>query len=124
MTIANWAQEIYYTIRYPELKPNGGIWAIRQSGLYYRFDASTSQSVSVLFNPTPNSAAHQKVEASLLEQNLESSLNPWHIHEILFNAYFPAWREYLSFLEQKLLPEASLSFVRGTIRKTLTLWWI
>ncbi|KAI1476967.1 hypothetical protein F4774DRAFT_220111 [Daldinia eschscholtzii] len=102
--------EIYYTIRYPELKPNGGNWAIRQSGLYYRFDASTRRSVSVLFNPTPNSAAHQKVEASLFEQNLKRSPNPWHIHEILFDAYFPAWREYLSFLEQKLLPETSTTF--------------
>ncbi|KAI1470127.1 uncharacterized protein F4812DRAFT_315404 [Daldinia caldariorum] len=104
--------EIYYTIRYPELKPNGGNWAIRQSGLYYRFDSSTSQIISVLFSPTPNSAAHQKMEAFLLglSSGSKSSPNPWRIHEILFTTYFPAWREYLAFLERKLLPETSTTF--------------
>ncbi|KAI2781624.1 hypothetical protein F4815DRAFT_69492 [Daldinia loculata] len=104
--------EVYYTIRYPELKPNGGNWAIRQSGLYYRFDASTNQTVSVLFNPTPNSAAHQKIEDFLLGTNCGSRNFPipWFIHEILFSVYFPAWREYLAFLERKLLPETSTTF--------------
>ncbi|KAI0135119.1 hypothetical protein F4814DRAFT_443942 [Daldinia grandis] len=104
--------EIYYTIRYPELKPNGGNWAIRQSGLYYRFHASSNQTVSVLFSPTPNSAAHQKIEDFLLGINRGSrnSLVPWLIHKVLFSVYFPAWREYLAFLERKLLPETSTTF--------------
>ncbi|KAI8961414.1 hypothetical protein F5Y11DRAFT_326469 [Daldinia sp. FL1419] len=104
--------EIYYTIRYPELKPSDGNWAFRQSGLYCRFDASTSQTVSVLFNPTPNSVAHQRIEKVLTNVNGDSkgSSIPWRIHGILFTAYFPAWREYLAFLERKLLLQTSTTF--------------
>ncbi|KAI1457954.1 hypothetical protein F4805DRAFT_457142 [Annulohypoxylon moriforme] len=98
--------EIGYTIRYPELKPNGEQWAIRQSGLYYRYDATTSQTISVLFSPTPNSTAHRKIEESLLGINFD----PRRIHETLFGAYFPAFRQYIAFLEAKLLPITSSTF--------------
>ncbi|KAI2470990.1 hypothetical protein F4781DRAFT_429787 [Annulohypoxylon bovei var. microspora] len=104
--------EIGYTIRYPELKPNGEQWAIRQSGLYYRYDATTSQTVSVLFSPTPNSAAHQKMEDSLLGVNSDMGpqFDPCQIHEILFETYFPSWRQYIAFLETRLLPITSTTF--------------
>ncbi|KAI0889173.1 uncharacterized protein GGS22DRAFT_153353 [Annulohypoxylon maeteangense] len=98
--------EIGYTIRYPELKPSGEQWVIRQSGLYYRHDATTSQTVSVLFSPTPNSTAHQKIEDYLLSTDFD----PCHIHEILFGAYFPAFRKYIASLEAKLLPITSSTF--------------
>ncbi|KAI1211104.1 uncharacterized protein F4807DRAFT_459335 [Annulohypoxylon truncatum] len=104
--------EIGYTIRYPELKPDGQQWAIRQSALYYRHDASTSQTVSVLFSPTPNSAAHQKIEDSLLgiDSGSRPLFDPCHMHEILFAAYFPAFRQYIASLEAKLLPITSTTF--------------
>ncbi|KAI0376200.1 hypothetical protein F5Y04DRAFT_273934 [Hypomontagnella monticulosa] len=104
--------EICYTIRYPELKPGSGTWAIRQSGLYYRLDTSTGQTISALFSPTPDSVAHQKIEKFLLDQDGSSKglLAPLNIHKILFAAYFPAWRQYIAFLEKKLLPETSTTF--------------
>ncbi|XXH05951.1 hypothetical protein Hte_012394 [Hypoxylon texense] len=104
-------KEVAYTIRYPELKPSSGTWAIRQSGLYFRIDTSTSQTVSVLFSPTPNSAAHQKIEKFLLGiDGSTASQSPMHIHQILVATYFPAWRQYIAFLERKLLPETSTTF--------------
>ncbi|KAI1102619.1 hypothetical protein F4804DRAFT_312486 [Jackrogersella minutella] len=109
----NWPSiEIGYTIRYPELKPNGEQWVIRQSGLYYRHDTSTSQTVSVLFSPTPNSAAHQKIEGFLLRTDSSSRplFDPCHIHEILFETYFPAFRQYIASLELKLLPITNTTF--------------
>ncbi|KAI0139926.1 hypothetical protein F4776DRAFT_567118 [Hypoxylon sp. NC0597] len=113
--------EIWYTIRYPELKPSEGIWVIRQSGLYYRFDPSTGQTVSILFSPTPNSVAHQKIENLLLgiECGSKSLLTPWYIHECLFAAYVPRWRQYILYLERKLLPETTTtftSFIEGPLR--------
>lgn len=104
--------EIGYTIRYPELKPDGQQWVIRQSGLYYQHDPTTSQSVSVLFSPSPNSAAHQKIENYLLgaDSGSRTPFDPSHIHEILFEAYFPAFRKYIAFLEGKLLPIANTTF--------------
>ncbi|KAI1415508.1 hypothetical protein F5Y13DRAFT_145321 [Hypoxylon sp. FL1857] len=104
--------EVLYTIRYPELKASDGKWAIRQSGLYYRFDGSTGQTVSVLFSPTPNSVAHQKVKNFLLgiDCNSKDLLASWYIHECLFTAYIPNWRQYIAYLECKLLPETSTTF--------------
>ncbi|KAI1092774.1 hypothetical protein F5B19DRAFT_453559 [Rostrohypoxylon terebratum] len=104
--------EIGYTIRYPELKTDGQQWVIRQTGLYYRHDPTTSQSVSVLFSPSPNSAAHQKIEDFLLgaDSGSRTPFDPCHIHEILFEAYFPAFRRYIAFLETRLLPIANTTF--------------
>ncbi|KAI0169817.1 hypothetical protein GGR52DRAFT_485037 [Hypoxylon sp. FL1284] len=103
--------ETYYTIRYPELKPSSGKWVIRQSGLYFRLDSSTSQSVSVLISPTINSAAHQKIENLILGVAGSTALqSPLHIHRVLFAAYFPAWRPYIASLERRLLPETSTTF--------------
>ncbi|CAJ2504033.1 Uu.00g114270.m01.CDS01 [Anthostomella pinea] len=99
--------EISYTIRYPELKSGGREWALRQSGLYHSFDTATAKSVSVLFSCTPNSAAHQKAKELLLAGGDDAPAklrNPSWIHEVLFAAYYPAWRPYIASLELKLLP--------------------
>ncbi|KAI6089253.1 hypothetical protein F4821DRAFT_257052 [Hypoxylon rubiginosum] len=104
--------EICYTIRYPELKPDGRTWVIRQSGFYFRIDAAASRSVSVLFSPTPNSTAHRQIEDLLLstDNSSKSLKSPLRVHEILFSAYFPAWRHYIAFLELKLISHTSATF--------------
>ncbi|KAI4864856.1 hypothetical protein F4820DRAFT_323183 [Hypoxylon rubiginosum] len=104
--------EVYYTIRYPEQKPDSGNWVIRQSGLYFRIDTATYRTISVLFSPTPNSAAHRKIEGFLLgtDSGTKPPQDPLYIHKILFAAYFPAWRQYVAYLERSLIPETSTTF--------------
>ncbi|KAI1766161.1 hypothetical protein GGR53DRAFT_235139 [Hypoxylon sp. FL1150] len=102
--------EVHYTIRYPELKPSSGTWAIRQSGLYFQINTSTSRTVSVLFSPTPNSTAHQEIQNFMLGIDSTAIQPAWYIHQLLFATYFPAWRQYIAFLERKLLPETSTTF--------------
>ncbi|KAI1375789.1 hypothetical protein F4677DRAFT_445949 [Hypoxylon crocopeplum] len=104
--------EVGYTIRYPELKANNGHWAIRQTGIYCRFDTATSQTVSVLFSPTPNSAAHQKIEEYLLSIKCDSDIlsSSRRIHGVLFATYFPQWRRYIAHLELKLRPVSNTTF--------------
>ncbi|KAI2601966.1 hypothetical protein GGR54DRAFT_634369 [Hypoxylon sp. NC1633] len=104
--------EVSYTFRYPELKASDGQWAIRQTGLYYRFDTATSQTLSVLFSPTPSSAAHRKVEEMFLGigHDPDALHNPLRIHDLLFATYFPLWRQYVAFMESKLRPVTGTTF--------------
>lgn len=97
--------DVSYTIRYPELKTSGEKpeWALRQSGIYQRFNRDTLQSVVVLFNPTPNSKAHQRAEEWLLSYGNGATENPFYLHDILFSAHLPAWRQYIAWQERQAL---------------------
>jgi hypothetical protein len=97
-------------VRYPEYKPSEDKWAIRQSGIYHRFNTTTSQSLFVLFSPTPKSRAHQKAEEWLLNHRQEAKTEPFWLHRVLFSTYFPAWRQYNAALERKLLPITNSTF--------------
>ncbi|KAH8886044.1 hypothetical protein GQ53DRAFT_845153 [Thozetella sp. PMI_491] len=100
--------EISYTLRYPQYKPNLRGWYIRQSGVYHLLDSRTGQSVIVLFSPVANSAAQQAAMARI--QQCIRSPDPMWIHEALFSAYFPAWREYIAHFERELLSIAGTTF--------------
>lgn len=97
-------------MRYPEYKPKDDKWAIRQSGIYHRFNTATSQSVFVLFNPTPDSKVHCKADEWLLNHREEAGTEPFWLHRLLFSTYFPAWRQYIAALERKFLPVANSTF--------------
>jgi hypothetical protein len=40
--------ELSYTFRYPEFKPTQGIWVIRQTGIYQKFDTKSCQQRSFI----------------------------------------------------------------------------
>ncbi|KAF7543274.1 hypothetical protein G7Z17_g10870 [Cylindrodendrum hubeiense] len=93
-----------YTTRYPEFKENESKWVIRQSGMYHRFDTTTRQSLYILFNPAPNSKAHQEAKELLLSNLDEGAQNdPFWLHQTLFSSYYPNWRQYIAAQEREVL---------------------
>jgi hypothetical protein len=83
---------------------------IRQSGIYHRFNKESCQSTFVLFNPVPNSKAHQLALKWLHDNQETAETEPFWLHRILFSTYFPAWRSYLTALERDFLPIANTTF--------------
>jgi hypothetical protein len=75
--------------------------------MYHRYDQTSSQSLFVLFNPTPQSKAHSEAENLLRNLCSEVESDPFWLHRILFGAYFPAWRKYIAAQEQRFLPLAN-----------------
>ncbi|KAJ5685591.1 hypothetical protein N7455_010722 [Penicillium solitum] len=98
--------EISYTLRYPEYKPQGNTWVIRQTGIYHRYDKTTSQNLFVLFNPTPQSKVHSDAEDLLCNSWSEVESDPFWLHRVLFATYFPTWRKYIAVQEHRFLPLA------------------
>ncbi|KGO69020.1 hypothetical protein PITC_078450 [Penicillium italicum] len=110
--------EISYTIRYPEYRPQDDKWVIRQTGIYHRYDKTSSQSLFVLFNPTPQSQAHSQAENLLRNFCPEVESDPFWLHHLLFATYFPAWRKYIAVHEQRFLPLAGstiATFINGPL---------
>ncbi|KAJ5512548.1 Mg2+ transporter protein CorA-like/Zinc transport protein ZntB [Penicillium fimorum] len=110
--------EISYTLRYPEYKPQEKKWVIRQSGIYHRYDKTSSQSLFVLFSPTPQSKAHLQAENLLRDLDPEVESDPFWLHRVLFSEYFPAWREYIAVHERRFLPLAGstiATFITGPL---------
>lgn len=110
--------EISYTLRYPEYKPKEDRWTIRQSGIYHRYDRTSSQSLFVLFSPTPQSKAHCKAEELLSTIHPELVTDSFWLHRVLFEVYFPAWRSYIAMLERRFLPLATsaiAAFIDGPL---------
>ncbi|KOS44430.1 hypothetical protein ACN38_g4675 [Penicillium nordicum] len=110
--------EISYTIRYPEYKPQDDKWVIRQTGIYHRYDKTSSQSLYVLFNPTPQSKAHSQADNLLRNFCPKVESDPFWLHQVLFDTYFPAWRNYIAVHEQRLLPLAGstiATFISGPL---------
>ena len=102
--------EISYSLRYPEYKPSENRWTIRQSGIYHKYDCTTSQSTYVLFSPTSQSKAHCKADEWLHNAPSEAQTNPFWLHSVLFSVYSPAWRHYIAAFEQRFLPLANAAF--------------
>ncbi|CAI7592653.1 unnamed protein product [Penicillium crustosum] len=110
--------EISYTLRYPEYKPQGNTWVIRQTGIYHRYDKATSQSLFVLFNPTSQSKVHLDAENLLRNLCLEVESDPFWLHRLLFATYFPTWRKYIAVQEHRFLPlarNASANLIGGEL---------
>ncbi|KGO36019.1 Mg2+ transporter protein, CorA-like/Zinc transport protein ZntB [Penicillium expansum] len=110
--------EISYTIRYPEYRLQEDRWVIRQTGIYHRYDKTSSQSLFVLFNPTPQSQAHSQAENLLRNFCPEIESDPFWLHRLLFETYFPAWRKYIAIHEQRFLPLAGstiATFISGPL---------
>ncbi|RYP16515.1 hypothetical protein DL765_005076 [Monosporascus sp. GIB2] len=102
--------EISYTIRYPELKESENRWAMRQTAVYHCYNTQTRQSVFVLLSPAVNSLAHQRAEQYLTACHSGNSKGPFWLHDIVFSAYLPAWRQYIADLERKFLPISGTTF--------------
>ncbi|KAF6834743.1 hypothetical protein CMUS01_06060 [Colletotrichum musicola] len=100
-------REVTYTIRYPEYKAAEGKWAIRQTGVYHKFNAETCQNLFILLNPVPSSEAHQRAERLMLAHEQDLAEDVFWLHRELFQAYLPAWRFYSSYLEQLFIPIAN-----------------
>ncbi|CAI7603500.1 unnamed protein product [Penicillium glandicola] len=110
--------EISYTLRYPEYKPQEEKWVIRQTGIYHRYDKTSSQSLFVLFNPTPQSKVHSQAENLLRNFCPEVESDPFWLHRVLFATYFPAWRKYIAAHEERFLPlagNAIATFISGPL---------
>ncbi|KAJ5765989.1 uncharacterized protein N7511_003605 [Penicillium nucicola] len=105
--------EILYTIKYPEYKENGDKWVIRQTGVYQRYDSATSQSLCVLLSPTPQSKLQCEAMQwlSMSSNKAKVDVDPFWLHQLLFTAYFPAWRIYIMTMENKFLPVAKEALV-------------
>ncbi len=76
---------------------------MRQSAVYHCYNIRTGQSVFVLFSPVANSLAHQKAEQYLTD-GYTGAKGPFWLHEVVFATYFPAWRQYIAYMERKFLP--------------------
>jgi hypothetical protein len=100
--------EVSYTIKYPEYKEKDDRWVIRQTGVYHRYDSTTSQSIFILLSPTPQSKAHLEAAKWLSMSSYHSKIeaDPFWLHRLLFTAYFPAWRKYITTIENRFLPVA------------------
>ncbi|KAJ5839581.1 Mg2+ transporter protein CorA-like/Zinc transport protein ZntB [Penicillium rubens] len=110
--------EISYTVRYPEYKPQEDKWVIRQTGIYHRYDKTSSQSLFVLFKPTPQSKAHSQAESLLRNLCPEVESDLFWLHRVLFATYFPTWRKYIAVQEQRFLPlgrSAIATFISGPL---------
>ncbi|KND92788.1 hypothetical protein TOPH_02807 [Tolypocladium ophioglossoides CBS 100239] len=102
---------VSYTIRYPEFKESDEEWAIRQSGIFHRFNTETRQSVFLLLSPKPDSKGHRLVEECLLSWHQGgANTGPLSLHEALFSVYLPSWRQYLATHEGEFLPMANSTF--------------
>jgi hypothetical protein len=99
--------ELSYTFRYPEFKPTQGIWVIRQTGIYQKFDTKSCENISILFSPAPSCALNKKAETVLSRGPQDIHRDFFWIHRELFNTYFSAWRLYNVHLEKTLLPIVS-----------------
>ncbi|KAI0514629.1 hypothetical protein F5B22DRAFT_656612 [Xylaria bambusicola] len=103
--------DISYTLRYPEFKEKENQWALRQSGIYQRFNKRTNQHFLLLFSPLPNSATHAKIWNQLRNEHPWTSHGPFWVHAILFSTYFPTWRQYMAWLEGRLIPITNLTMI-------------
>ncbi|KAI1126467.1 hypothetical protein F5Y10DRAFT_293852 [Nemania abortiva] len=106
-----------YTLRYPELKENENRWALRQSGIYYRFNHKTNQHFLLLLSPLPNSAAHSIIKSQMLKRLRSMSDDPFWVHRLMFSTYTPAWRRYISWLEGRLIPITNLTLIADIDRE-------
>ncbi|KAK7989380.1 pho87 protein [Apiospora arundinis] len=102
--------EALYTLRYPEFKMSDGKWVLRQSGLYHRYNTTTSQSLYILLNPMPRSQLQERVSAYLQEHSQETLTDPFWLHRLLLSTHLPAWRHYIAAQEKMFLPMANSTF--------------
>jgi hypothetical protein len=98
--------EMFYSLRYSEVKQRGerSQSVIRQSALYHQYNATTRQSLHILFSPTPRSALHKALEAILLQSPGIALSRPFWLHEKLFETHLPAWRRFFIDTERRFLP--------------------
>ncbi|KAI0909263.1 hypothetical protein F4823DRAFT_625011 [Ustulina deusta] len=96
--------DISYTLRYPEFKEKENRWALHQSGIYHWFNQKTNQHFLLLLSPLPNSAAHVSIENQLLNRRQSVLDDPLWAQGLLFSTYIPAWRQYIAWLEGRLIP--------------------
>ncbi|KAK7951620.1 uncharacterized protein PG986_007348 [Apiospora aurea] len=104
------AQEVLYTLKYPEFKTSEGKWVLRQSGLYHRYDTKTSQSVYVLMNPMPRSQLQEQVSTHLRAHPHTTLVDAFWLHRLLISTHLPAWRHYIAAQEKEFLPKANSTF--------------
>lgn len=72
----------------------------------------------MLFNPTPQSKAHSQADNLLRNFCPKVESDPFWLHQVLFDTYFPAWRNYIAVHEQRLLPLAGstiATFINGPL---------
>lgn len=82
-------------------------WVVRQTGIYHKFDATTSQNTYVLLNPSPDAKVKKQAEHNLLHcyQTIEN--NPLWLHMMFQEICLPNWRLYNASLEREFLPMVS-----------------
>ncbi|KAK8124552.1 uncharacterized protein PG998_000311 [Apiospora kogelbergensis] len=102
--------EVLYTLKYPEFKMSDGKWVLRQSGLYHRYNPTTSQSLYVLLNPMPRSQMQERVTAHLRDHAQATLTDPFWLHRLLLSTHLPAWRHYIAAQEKTFLPKANSTF--------------
>ncbi|KAK5993765.1 hypothetical protein PT974_07202 [Cladobotryum mycophilum] len=108
--------DISYTVRYPELKPGDeeegedAEWAIRQTGIYHRFNVETGQNLFVLLSPTPNSKLHAAAKQLLTTPSKPTVPQPFWLHDLFFKTHLPAWRHYMATQEHEFLPISNKTF--------------
>ncbi|KAH7304293.1 hypothetical protein B0I35DRAFT_445457 [Stachybotrys elegans] len=102
---------ISYTIRYPEFKESSKEWIIRQTGLLHHLDVSTQKTLYLLFNPMSDSKAHESAMRFMdSDSDPSHGQNPFWLHETVFSAYLPAWRQYIAAYEREFLKLRNLTF--------------
>ena len=104
-TSAEKLPEVLYTLKYPEFKASDGKWVLRQSGLYHRYNTSTSQSLYILLNPMPRSQMQERLLAHLRDHSQATLTNPFWLHGLLLSTHLPAWRQYIAAQEKMFLPK-------------------
>ncbi|KAK8056453.1 hypothetical protein PG993_001680 [Apiospora rasikravindrae] len=102
--------EVLYTLKYPEFKLSEGKWVLRQSGLYHRYDTTTSQSLYILLNPMPRSQMQERVAAHLRDHPHTILVDTFWLHRLLLSTHLPAWRQYIAAQEKEFLPKANSTF--------------
>ncbi|KAK7964949.1 hypothetical protein PG996_000689 [Apiospora saccharicola] len=102
--------EVLYTLKYPEFKASDGKWVLRQSGLYHRYNTSTSQSLYILLNPMPRSQMQERLLSHLRDHSQASLTDPFWLHRLLLSTHLPAWRHYIAAQEKLFLPKANSTF--------------
>ncbi|KAA8645038.1 uncharacterized protein ATNIH1004_009249 [Aspergillus tanneri] len=100
--------EVAYIFKYafPKAKDNKTeAWALRQTGVYHKYDSEIDQSTWIFMNPTKSCLFQERLGQMRLSSEYDTAfkIHPLLVHHILFTTFFPNWRDYLASYEARVL---------------------
>lgn len=100
--------ELAYTFKYAAQKnvdDERDPWSLRQTGIYQSYNLRTKQSTFICLHPTKEPPFQSRLRQHLTSPDECSRIraHPLLLHNILFASYFPIWRDYMAYYENRIL---------------------